>query len=423
MTPESASASPEPQSSTDVSTRTNVSWIESFVERTEHLPTPINFRRWAAISAIAGVLERRVWTQIYAGKPLFPNLYVFLVGPPASGKTVAMIETRALWKKLPDLFVAPTSMSAASMGDRLAEAKRKIVRPTDPKRPYIEYNSLLIASPELGTLLPSYDPEMMTKLTDLYDCGPYEETKRTKDLKLMIPDAQLNIIASVTPPFLGEFLPASAWDQGFMSRVMMIFSGERIVKPLFLKGVDADEHYRSLVADLKIVSTLYGEVLWTDAAGDLLDRFNREGGKIAPVHPRLQHYNSRRTAHLAKLCVIAAVSRSTFDYRVILDDYRVALDWLVEAEGLMPDVFKAMQVGGDGLSIDELWHFMFDLWMKETKPIGEHRLVQFLIPRIPAHSILRVIETMVKSDMIELIGHDQKGRGLYKPKGEQEHRR
>ena len=65
------------------------SWIESFLEYTEILPSPPLLRRWAAISYVAAALERKVWVRTM-GSDLYPNLYTFLVGPPGVGKGVAI---------------------------------------------------------------------------------------------------------------------------------------------------------------------------------------------------------------------------------------------------------------------------------------------------------------------------------------------
>src|SRR2546423_776436 len=54
------------------------SWIESFVDWTDNLESTELWCRWSAISTIAAVLERKVWCTTSA--PLYPNLYVFLVG-------------------------------------------------------------------------------------------------------------------------------------------------------------------------------------------------------------------------------------------------------------------------------------------------------------------------------------------------------
>lgn len=395
------------------------SWLSSFVKWTDAKPSPEIFRRWAGISTLAGVLERRVWVQTYGEMVLYPNIFVFLVGHPASGKSVALNDTRMLWKTLPDLHVSPTSMTAASLGDDLAAAQRKIVRPASIP-PYVDYNSLLIASPELGVLMPGYDGELMIKLTDLWNCGVYEESRRTRKEKLVIPRSQLNMIAATTPSYLNNLLPPGAWDQGFISRVIMVFSAESIHKTLFENIAENESLRGDLVSDLTEIGQLFGKMNWTAEAAKAIVSWDNAGNEPIPNHPRLQHYNSRRTEHLLKLCMIACVNRSdciTRDGRITItfEDYSTALDWLLEAELFMPDIFKSMTVGGDAASIDETFHYIFSTYMAEKRPLAEHRLIHFIKDRVPAHSVLRVVEMLIRSNMIEVTAKDEKGRNLYKP--------
>ena len=359
-------------------------------------------------------MERRLWTYTF-GSQLYPNLFVFLVGTPGGGKTFPIKEaTRPLWKSVPDLFVSPTSMTSASLSDDLNSAKRRIVQPASIP-PYVEFNSLQIALNELSIMFPAYDGELMNRFTDLYDCDVYEETRRAKSIKIAIPNSQVNLIAATTPSYLNELMPPGAWDQGFISRVIMVFSGEKIIKPLFTAKPKSADLFRALSDDLKSISTVYGQFKWESAAIAAMENWARSGGPPTPDHPRLQHYVSRRNAHLLKLSMIASISRADSNLTVTLADFQAALSWLVEVEFYMPDIFKSMITGGDSAAMDEVYHFIHSTYTKEKKPLPEHRIVRFISERVPAHSVMRVFETMYKSNMIEVESHDDKGRNLWKP--------
>src|SRR5947207_2880446 len=64
------------------------SWIDSFVNHTANLESAPIWRRWAAIATIGAVLEQKVF--VTTSSPLYPNLYVFLVGDAGLGKTRAI---------------------------------------------------------------------------------------------------------------------------------------------------------------------------------------------------------------------------------------------------------------------------------------------------------------------------------------------
>src|SRR5262245_36744470 len=112
-------------------------------------------------------------------------------------------------------------MTSASLIDALNESARRIVRLGDP--PYIEFNSLTVISRELGVLIPSWEAALMNNLTDIYDGYVVDQKRRGKDLRIKIDYPQINLLGACTPSYLNEVMPAGAWDQGFISRTLLIY--------------------------------------------------------------------------------------------------------------------------------------------------------------------------------------------------------
>lgn len=373
------------------------SWVDGFLEATNHLTSPLLFRKWGAISVISGALERKVWVKT-KGSALYPNLYTVLVAPPGVGKTEVTWRVRAMWDALEDVHVANSSVTKAALIDSLDAATRRITDLTSVP-PVYNFNTLLVAANELGVLLPAYENEFMNTLTDLYDCKGYSESRRTKDIKIKIERPSLSILAACTPGYLKEVLPPGAWDQGFLSRTILVYSGEQQLSSLFHEEEDSMEH---LVDSLKEINALYGQFKFTAEAKHFIDKWYLGGQEPKPDHPRLLNYNTRRITHLLKLAMVASVSYKR-DLVIDLNDVNQAMDWLIEVEFHMTDIFKAMGSGGDSQVIEEAFYFLYRLYMEDPKkqPILEHRLVLFLQERTPVHNIVRMIETMVRSNMIE----------------------
>lgn len=374
---------------------------------TTALPSPHIFRKWGAISAVAGALERKVWMKMHKGRmTLYPNLYVTLVGPPGVGKTVAISEIQALWRKLPDHHVAPSSLTKAALIDTLNEAHRRIMRPHDTPN-FLEFNSLLIPSNELGVLIPQYENEFMNVLTDIYDCKLYHERRRGGDLNIEIKSPQINFLAGTTPSYLNGVMPEGAWDQGFIARMFLIYSGENTTRSLFSSGEDnepTDEELQALGRDLKDISELYGKMKFSEGAVAMAEHWHLLNGPPIPTHPKLQHYNSRRTnQHIIKLAMVASASRST-DLIIEPEDFQTALNWLLEAEACMPDIFKSMASGGDSKAMELAWYQVMAYQTKHKCPMPDAILVTILGEMIPAHSVARVIELMVRSNMLKMEG-------------------
>lgn len=350
------------------------------------------------------------------GSDLYPNLYIVLVGPPAIGKGQAIHAGDIILREVPDLHVGPTDMTSASMIDALNEAARRIIRIGDP--PYVEFNSLAVISRELGVLIPSWESSLMNNLTDIYDGYPIDQRRRGKDLRIKIASPQINLLGACTPSYLNEVMPLGAWDQGFISRTILIYSGDRVSRDPFAESSALIRLHDDLLHDLKTIALEYGKLSFTRPAAVAIQSWIKDKCPPEPEHPRLQHYNSRRITHLLKLCMIVSMSRSN-DKVVTLENYSEALNWLVEAEAYMPDIFKSMVSGGDSTAMEETWNYVWTIYGKEKKPIAEHRIIHFLRERVPAHSVMRVLEVMIRSRMFEIIPSDKGGFSTYKPASKQ----
>lgn len=376
------------------------SWISGFESYLINAPTPEIWRKWAAISVVSGVLERKVWVRTL-GTNLYPNLYIILVGPPGLGKSFVLEPASLLTRAMPDFHAAPSSVSKASLIDSVHDAKRKIIRPGENPA-FVEFHSLHAVISELGVFLPSYDHEFMNTLQMLYDnIGKYEERKRGKDLRITIDNPQLGLLAATTPSYLNALLPPGAFDQGFISRSLMIFSGVIMASDLFAERKAAAGDWSDLIKDLKEISKLYGQFRWEPQAATAMQAWHSRGGPPTPGHPKLIHYNTRRTAHLLKLCMVISASKNN-SMVIAVEDYQEALNLLTEAEVYMPEIFANMSSGGDAAIIEEAYHYICIMVEKENKPLLEHRMVQFLQQRVASHSVLRILDVMIKSNLIKL---------------------
>lgn len=393
-------------------TRRGTFWIDDFCNHTSGIQSPLLFRKWAAICTIAGALERKVWVKAFS-RILYPNMYCILVGGPGIGKTESIREVRHLWTSLKDLKVAPSSVSRASLVDSLWKAKRNILRPADIP-PFTEFNSLQIAATEFGAFLTAYDGEFISVMNDLYDCVAFHEEKRSLKEPRDIPNPQLTMVAGTTPDWLGTALPETAWAGGFTSRIIMIYSGEKVkVEPWTMLERDLLLENK-LLADLTEIHNLYGRILWEPAVLDAFRSWYMADCPPVPEHPKLAHYIPRRHVHLLKLCQVMSVARGN-DMVITLLDYQRALDFLIEAETYMPDTFRAMRYNSDSNVIDETFAFVWTLYAKRENPVYEHQILHFLSQRMPSHSVPSVLKLMVDSGVLQIASMDDRGRATYRP--------
>jgi hypothetical protein len=390
-------------------------FIDAFINYTEGKGSPRIYRLWSAIFTVGAVCERKVWLTTAKGK-LYPNQYILLVGGAGIGKSLCTSIVYDLLNEIrtPEtpFHIAPTSVTKASLIDALQDAERRIIRPMEIPS-VISFNSLSIVPNEFGVFLPSWEGDFMSALTDLWDCKNYSETRRTSKININIPHSQLNLFSATTPVYLNNLLPEGAWEQGFMSRMMIVFSGEVIYTNLFDLLETDSAAWADLVHDLKEIYKVYGEVQVTDEAKEAINEWSKAGGPPIPDHPKLSSYCARRAAHVLKLCIIAALA-SDSEKIVTIDHFAEAIDWLTQLEFYMPDVFKSMKTGGDGRAIEECWHFAYQVFLKTKAPVPEHRIVQFLQERVPVHNITRLLDVMERSKLLQKKFTDSGGTG-YEP--------
>lgn len=259
---------------------------------------------------------------------------------------------------------------------------------------------MYIAADELGAFVHKYDDEMIAGLSAFYDPDPYSQNRRTKELKIAIKSPQLNLLAGSTPSNLMKFMPEGAWDQGFTSRLIMVFSDERIIGDDFAATTSA--HSPNLAHDIGIINGLTGQFQVTGDYRECVNNWRALGEPPIPNHPKLVHYITRRRAHLYKLSMISAIDRSN---ALVLtrDDFNRAMNWLVEAETYMPEIFKAGTQGADGAVMDEIIHLV-----RAAGPKGLHesKITRFASQRIPIHSVMRVIEVLERSGQIRVLSTD-----------------
>jgi hypothetical protein len=385
-------------------------WVETFEEVTTYTGSPARLRRWTGIACLAGALEQKVWVHTN-GAPLYPNLYTILVAPPGRGKSAALGPLRKLWTALKDHKIAATNVSKASLIDELADAQRILVHP-GRNPPTIEFHSLKVIASELTVFLPEYATDFMSMMTTIYDSEPFSERKRTAKTKIDIMKPQINFIAGTTPSSLVQLLPEGAWEQGFLSRCLLVYGVERKKQSLFNEQAFDVGLFKELAQDLQEISNLYGNILFTPEAAAFIDEWamksDGNGGPPYPNHPKLQHYLSRRTAHLLKLSQVACISESN-NLQIELKHIQQAMDWLFDLEAHIPEIFKAMSNGGEAKVMDEAWHMLFQFKARYQKGAPRAVLIKFISQRVPSHTVERLIDIMEKADMIRAVAEKNIG--------------
>ncbi len=372
--------------------RLNESFVEGFIAATDNLESPVIFRRWTAITTIAAALEQRVW--VTTSSPLYPNLYAMIIGHPGVGKTRTIRVGRGLYRGLTEPYLAPISLTFASLVDTLRTCKRSVQYPGNAN---LEYNSMFICADELGNFIHKYDNEMVDGLSAFYDPDPYSQSRRTNDLRIKIAAPQINLLTGSTPQNLTALMPEKAWGQGFTSRLIMVFSDERFLGDDFAES--APRSYDDLAHDLAQIHGLVGKFHITAGYRERVNEWRKLGEPPTPNHPRLLHYVTRRRTHLYKLSMVAAVDHGN---ALVLteNEFNRAYNWLCEAEATMPDIFKAGATNADAQAMEEIVYYV--RINDKGHGMSETAISRFAQKLIPINSVYRILDIMAQSGMLVL---------------------
>jgi hypothetical protein len=373
-------------------------WIETYMEETSSTSAPMEFRLWSAITAISGVLERKVWTHGMNG-PIYPNLFTVLVGSPGVGKNSAINPVRNLWAQVKGLQISPSNVTKAALIDALAKALRTV--PTADGKGALIFSCLVVPAPEFGVFFPSHDTAFLSVLNEIYDSQPiYREERRTHGA-VEITKPYLVLLSGTQPDFLSQFFPDAAWGQGFTSRTIMIYSEGGPVGDIIGKGRATTNN--GLVVHLQKMSELVGEIHWTQEAANEINAWHRMKCPPMPEHSKLTHYCPRRSLHVIKLSIISAISRGG-KFEIGIEDFERARDWLLTAEAVMPDIFRAMGARNDEEVVKELHLHLHRLWssvaVNKRKPLPSEEIWKYLLPRVTSDRIPKLIDTAEKTGYI-----------------------
>ena len=252
----------------------------------------------------------------------YPNMYVVLVGP--SGSRGLKLASEAITR---EALIRELNTSSLTVADNVTG---KITM----------HSSLTIFSGELTVFLGYQNKQLMSDLTDWYDCRD-RWTYRTKLSGTdEIIGVWVNLIGGTTPELIQASMPLEAIGGGLTSRMIFIFEHRKEKREAVPMG-DL-ELRRQLFHDMEIIFTLRGEYKYRE---DFLTKYS-EWYLTENEPPFTDHYFSgyceRRANHILKLSMICNASRSSGDMVLNAEDFFRAKKLLEMAEVKMPFVFRGV---------------------------------------------------------------------------------
>lgn len=372
---------------------------------------PSLFREWAGVAAVSGALERRCWMNTIRGE-LYPNLYIWLVAFPGIGKGLAIQPVSLLWNKSNVLNTASESATGKGLFDEMLE-QTNVGRVDVSTQTWLQYSSILVALPEFGTFLPTYDVHLINFVNDLYDCGPHARDRTRGGGFKKIENPHICILAGTQPGYIASVFPKEAFELGLTSRTIMVWSEEKPKNlDIFGSRSGSGVSFDDLLHDFRVICALVGEFVFTAPAKATIQAWIDGGLKPEPTHPKLLHYRTRRIVHALKVCMCMSAAERD-DLQVTEEHVIAALDLLLRTEELMPKIFSAMTNTEFGYNLHEIQEkILIFARTREKMEIKEEELVAILAPLIAPQYVMHTFQLLVRTGFLVIVYP-----GLYKVRG------
>jgi len=332
-------------------------------------------------------MQRKCRIDWGTGITWFPNLYVILVGPSATGKGTAMGPGLQLLRDLGNIKLSSNATSLQALIRRLKDSNVNDPDLTSGKMQL--HSSLTIFSKEFTVFLGYHNRELMAALCDWYDCDDlwsYETISRKKEEVIGV---WVNMIGGTTPDLIRSALPIDAIGGGLSSRIIYVFEKNKekdVSQPM--QSTAELELYEMLLTDLSKISLLSGSFRYTKGFLSAWDAWSRSCSKNPPFDdPKLDGYLGRRRAHTMKLAMIVSASHGQNEMILTEDDLINAIALLKEAETNMPLVFR----GVGKSSTADLIHRSIEFFERST------------IPDVPVYQFANYFKDDMDKPMMERI--------------------
>ena len=355
--------------------------------RTKDIVSPDSWIDLSFYFLVGAALQRRVWLA-HDKHPVFANLYVIFVGPPAVGKTFIIKEVASALQhhpyRPPNSAVEPTEenlqnyheaalVQANQMYNELATTKmdrkrinaRPLLFPVAADATTYEallgalarsgrahqYTvldaktrmevkkfapmtcSLCFCLEEISSLFKRNREEVARLLLNTYDCGDYTYDTKTQGTDL-IKRCCVSMLGGTTPSFMKEAYSDKILTDGFASRGIFAFEQKNRFNKLYIEDVTAPQLQAQLeiLNHLKLLANLYGRAtLSPDAEEFLKIWWEQDLGKRVNHNTKLDGYYGRKNLHVMKMAM-AVHFADNLSMEISIDECVRAIEILEKVE-------------------------------------------------------------------------------------------
>lgn len=345
--------------------RNHEDWLKAYMQYSSYSEAPTPFHFWTGVSTIAGALRRQVFIDMGYFKWL-PNFYIVLVAPPGIVQKSSTADIgMSLLRQVQGITFGPQSTTWQSLVASLAESTVPVGGLDNPGKP-VPMSAITIAASEFGTFMNLQDNEMIDVLVDLWDGkeGTWEKKTKTQGSD-KIKNPWINIIACTTPSWISGNFPEYMIHGGFASRTIFIYADrkqKRVAYPSRIRPPEILELEKTLVADLRQMSKLVGEMKLTEEAFSYGEEwYNQHMDFVETTNPedRLGGFYARKQTHIHKLAMVISASRRD-TLTIEKTDLEASVRLVDSIEAAIPKVFSkitSQEARGTGIVLALIDHY------------------------------------------------------------------
>lgn len=323
-------------------------WLDGFMLLTDNSEPPVLFRKWTAISTIASALQRKVYLQLGLSLVFYPNFYIVLVGPPATGKGTAMRFAQDIIDRVSAIKLSAQATSLQALIRRMKQTNLTDIDYETGEQMF--HASMTIFSNEFTVFLGYHNQELIAALCDWFDCTnrwSYDTIKRDKE---EIIGVWVNLLGGTTADNLQSSLPIEAIGGGLTTRIIFVNEDKRAKLVIFPTATPRELQLQELlIKDLEQIALMSGAFHYTEDALALYSDWCMAAAATPPFADRkFDGYCGRRRKHLNALAMVLSASRSP-EMIIRRGDLERAIAMLTEVEVKMATVFRG--IGRSDISV------------------------------------------------------------------------
>lgn len=364
-------------------------FLQELLEMTAEIECPKNFVYWSGLSVISAIKKRKVW-MVRPGYILYPNLYVFLLGPPAARKGFAVGIAEKLVSAMECTRVLSGRESIESMLKTMSE-----VHSSNGKPPLKEASAFIPSEEFAASII--RNREAFTILTDLYfryQESYYYRTKSGGEAKLIKP--YLAILGAINPAHFEDIIEDKDLKGGFIGRFTIIHETKRRV---INSGVEPNKvkiDDKKLLALLTEIDKIEGEISLSSGAKDLMNDWYNEHSRLLDNGEMEDPTGALARVHDTINKVAMVVAMDSLSKQISTSQMQQAMtECLTSAKFIQDQAFAAPtrdKTGGQILNIT-----MQEIYKSKNHTIERAALLKKVYRYCNANELDRILDTLMQA--------------------------